>query len=138
MNLSKDMNKRLVTEIRNAVKQMAATKNATEKAYYFSAVHGMANRIMNLEFDPELVFVHFVMNGTHVALLQALVQSSQGQSMTTLPPKLFDGLQDALSLLADSIESGERTYSILERIANLAYSTSGNGYYMFLKGMLKV
>jgi hypothetical protein len=58
--------------------------------------------------------------------------------MTTLQPKLFDGLQDALSLLADSIESGERTYSILERIANLAYSTSGNGYYMFLKGMLKV
>ena len=37
--------------------------------------------------------------------------------------------------VANKIEKGEETYPVLQRIFNMAYSTTGNGYYLHLKGI---
>ena len=138
MHLSADNQLALAKEIRTVVKHMSMANTAQEKMYFFSAVFGMANRIMNLEFDPELGFIHHVTNAAYNTINTTLHLVSQGQSVPTLPTHVFDRLQEALEDLATHIEEGKRTYPVLERISNLAYSTSGNGYYLFLKGSLKI
>ena len=138
MHLSKSHKLALANEIRTAVDYMSKTNVAQEKMYFFSAVFGIANRIMNLEFDPELGFVHHVTNAAYTTINANLMLVAQGQSVRTFPPQFFEKLQEALEDLATNIEGGEPTYPVLERISNLAYSTSGNGYYLFLKGALKV
>ena len=138
MQLSKSNKLALANEIRTAVDYMSKTNVAQEKMYFFSAVFGIANRIMNLEFDPELGFVHHVTNAAYATINANLMSMAQGQSVRTFPPQLFEKLQEALGDLATNIEGGEPTYPVLERISNLAYCTSGNGYYLFLKGALKI
>jgi hypothetical protein len=138
MHLSPNMQLALVTEIRNVAERMSESATDKEKLFFFSAVYGVANRIMNLEFDPELAFLHQVTNSAYTTINANLNLAAQGVSVTKLPPTLFDKLQDAIKDLATYIEEGKKTYPILERISNLAYSTGGNGYYLFLKGMLTI
>ena len=138
MHLSANNKKVLVKEIKTAADFMGKANTAQEKMYFFSAVFGIANRIMNLEFDPELGFIHHVTTAAYNTINTTLLLISQGQSVPTLHEGVFDRLQEALEDLATHIEEGKRTYPVLERISNLAYSTSGNGYYLFLKGMLRV
>jgi len=54
----------------------------------------------------------------------------------SIPDNLFSGLEDALQEMVDSIDKGAETYPALQKMGNLAYSTTGNGYYLYLKGML--
>jgi len=67
-----------------------------------------------------------------------LASIKQGQGVNTFPKDVFDKLENALEELVVKIEKGEKTYPVLEKISNLAYSTTGNGYYLYLKGMLTV
>jgi hypothetical protein len=138
MPLSEKNQVALVKEIRTVVDYMSKVNTPREKMYFFSAVFGIANRIMNQEFDPELGFIHHVTNSAYNTINTTLLLVAQGQSVPTFPPPVFDKLEEALKDLATYIEEGKRTYPVLERISNLAYSTSGNGYYLFLKGLLKI
>lgn len=138
MHLSAINQEALVKEIRTAADYMGKANTAQEKMYYFSGVFGIANRLMNLEFDPELGFLHHVTQAAYANINTHLALTAQGQSVVTFPPLVFDKLHEALNDLANYIEEGKQTYPILERISNQAYSTSGNGYYLFLKGSLKI
>jgi hypothetical protein len=138
MRLTKSNRLALVKEIRIAVDHMVKVDTAKEKLYFFSAVYGVATRIMNLEFDPELGFVHHVTNYAYNTINTALLLINQGQTIATFPENVFNKLQEAIKELATYIEEDKPTYTILEKISNLAYSTSGNGYYLFLKGQLEI
>ncbi len=138
MKLSAHNKNAMKKDIRNTANYMSKAKTPQEKMYFFSAIFGVANRIMNLEFDPELGFMHHVTNAAFNMINTTLILAAQGQSISTFPPLVFDKLQEALKDLATCIEEGKQTYPGLERISNLAYSTSGNGYYLFLKGMLNI
>lgn len=139
MNLSDNMRKLLTEEIDFIVKRMKESKDPARKLYFFSAVHGMAFRIMNIEFDPELAFIQYVINAAYNTINGRLGMISAGQGRGIgIPEKLFDSLEIALEEMLAKIERGETTYPVLERISNLAYSTTGNGYYLYLKGLLPV
>jgi hypothetical protein len=138
MELSTNSKNVLVKEIRTAAEYMGKANSVQQKMYFFSAVFGIANRLMNLEFDSELGFIHHVTNAAYNNINTNLVLMSQGQAVPTIPAPVFDKLQRSLYDLAGYIEEGKPTYPVLERISNLAYSTSGNGYYLFLKGLLKL
>lgn len=138
MEISAKNKKILVNEIRTAVEYMSGNNDARQKMFFFSAVFGIVNRIMNIECDPELVFVHQVTNAAYNTINTNLIMATQGQTTPTIPTPVFDKLQEVLEDLATYIEEGKKTYPVLQRISNLAYSTSGNGYYLFLKGLLKI
>jgi hypothetical protein len=138
MKLSKHNKGILVKEIRTASEFMSNASNAQQKMFFFSAVFAIANRIMNLEFDSELGFIHHVINAAYNTVNTNLIVASQGQSMITIPDAVFDKLEKSLVDLATYIEEGKPTYPILEQISNVAYCTSGNGFYLILKGMIKL
>jgi len=140
VNLSAPMQKRLVDEVNFVIERMRGTDSPSEKLYFFSAVYAVVQRIMNFEYDPELTFIHQVVN-TAYNMVNARVTASgpPGQEMPVqIPDRVFGGLEEALADMVALIQRGDHTYPALQKIANLAYSTTGNGYYLYRKGMLSV
>ena len=139
MNLSPDMQKRFTDEINFVIKNMKNTDNPTEKLYFFSAGYAMAQRIINLEYEPELAFIQQVLQLVYnMVNARLLAMSMRQEAGVSIPDGLFSSLEEALEEMVDRIEQGVETYPALQRIVNLAYSTTGNGYYLYLKGLLKV
>lgn len=139
MKISKTMTGRFIEELRYVAKQMQATENLEEKLYYFSAVFGAAQRIVNFEFDPEMLFIHQVTQLAYNQMQQRLVLVKSGQQTSIeMPDNLFAVLREMVYEMASRVENGETTYPILEKMMTLSYSTTGNGYYLFQKGHLKI
>ena len=62
MNIEPGNIDHIAKEIDFALQRMGDAVTAEEKLYYFSAVHGVINRVMNFQFDPVLVFAHQVLS----------------------------------------------------------------------------
>ena len=139
MNLSQNMKNELTNEIKFVVKKMNDADSPSEKLYFFSALYGIAQRIINFEYDPELAFIHQVLQFVHNTVNSRIAVITSGQQAPVgIPDNLFTSLQNTLAELAFNIEKGTNVYPQLQAMMNLAYSTTGNGYYLYLKGMLKV
>ncbi len=138
MKLSSDMQKVFTDEVTTVIKHMKSVSRPEEKLFFLSAVYGAAFRIMNIQFDPELAFIHNVVNAACGKMNANLISIKQGQGMNTFPKDIFDKIEGALEDLVAKIEQGDKTYTVLERISTLAYSTTGNGYYLYLNGQLSI
>lgn len=139
MKLSKTMTGRFIEELRYVTKQMQGAENPEEKLYYFSAVFGTAQRIVNFEFDSEMLFIHQVTQLVYNQIQQRLVLVNSGQQKSIgLSDKLFDVLRGMVDEMASRIENEETTHPILEKMMTLSYSTTGNGHYLLQKGELKL
>ena len=133
------MQELFTNEIDFVIQRMNQTNNADEKLYFFTGIYTCANRIINIEFDAELAFIHHVLQAAHQAIAARLMRLQQGlEKPIGIPEKLFDRLEETLKEMLEKIKRGEDTYPVLQTIFNLAYSTTGNGYYLYLKGMLPI
>jgi len=139
MNISKTMQSKLVNEIRFVAEHMETASTAQEKVYFFSAMPGMAQRIVNFEYDPELIFIHQVGQFVYNTINAWIPSVASNQvKVDSLAEKIFPELIAVLEEMATSIEQGQNTYYALQKMVNLAYSTTGNGRYLYLKGLLKI
>ncbi|OGO19966.1 MAG: hypothetical protein A2Z15_06455 [Chloroflexi bacterium RBG_16_50_11] len=139
MNLTIKMKNELIKEIKFVVERMKKVDSPSEKLYYFSAAYGIAHRILNFEYEPELAFIHNVLQSVYNMINTRISTFIKGQETpVSVPNNLFEKLEEALGEMALNIEKGDTTYLQLEKMVNLAYSTTGNGYYLYIKGMLKI
>ena len=139
MKITTTTKKQFLAELTFVVKNMKETPSASEKLYYFSALYGMAQRLMNLDFDPELCFLFQILQLTYQLInARVLAQQSGQESSVRVPEGLFERLENYLQELGEIIEQEENTCPLLQKILNLAFTTTGNGYYLYLKGQLKV
>jgi hypothetical protein len=129
----------IVDEIKFVVKKMEETNDSSEKLFYFSAIFGILHRVYNTEYDPELVYAHLVLRSTHDALSSRLKAIQTGGDTTiALNEDQFLKLSDLSKKLANNFRKKEEIDSILKKFAILLYSTTGNGYYLMQKGLLKI
>jgi hypothetical protein len=138
MKLSKNMKQLLIDELNFIIKKMKESEAAQEKMYFFSAAHGMVNRIMNLEFNNELAFLHFVLSGAHSTINARIAAIISGDAVVQIPQVLFDKLEESLEEIVSLLGKNKATYPALEKIALITYCTTGNGYYNFIKGSIEV
>ena len=138
MNINLEHRKVLVNEFRYATKMMREVKFAEQKLFNFSATYGAVSRIFNLQYDPQLVFMHLILNNAHGNFNARIQAIKGGDAVIDLSDQYFDTLADCVDTLASQIEKDEDTYKTLEKIALLTFSTTGNGFYLFQKGILKV
>jgi hypothetical protein len=103
----------LVDEIAFVREKMDVESDIRKKVYYYSAVHAMVQRVLNIDpnFDRQLVFP---------------------------PENFFDRISTYLQELEGKVRNNEDTYIILEKIAVSAYLLDGNGYYLYQKGWMKL
>ena len=84
MEIKDSYKKIIIDEINFAVKKMNSAKSASEKLYYFSAIFGVFHRIYNLDYNPDLVYAHFILRATHDAFLNRLKSIEQVRDRTIL------------------------------------------------------
>lgn len=139
MQISTDFKKTLVDELRLVAKKVADEIDVRKKIYFFSAAHAMVYRIFNMNFDPELVLIHLVLNSTHgiVQNLHTMIERGD-EKVIQIPDDFFDKLASLTEELAIAIEEDKDVYEIIQKIAIHSYSLTGNGYYLYQKGIIKV
>ena len=129
----------LVEEFRLVASKIRDESDMRRKNFFFSATYGVVHRIINIDFDPELVIIHNVLNSTYTIVnnLQNSIESGT-EKIIQIPMFLFDKLADLLDDLAGAIQEGKNTYEIIQKIAVLSYMLTGNGYYLYQKGIIEV
>jgi len=138
MDLSADLRERLVNEIRFVVGKIRTQSDLRKKIYYFSGVYGEMFRLFNISYDPQLLFAHNILSNAYQPM-RALADTIELGRDTTIvfPDDFFDSLCALLENLANQIANNQDTYTTLQAISCLSYINTGNGYYLFLKGILK-
>ena len=139
MKISPELKKTLVDELRLVAKKVADEIDVRKKIYFFSAAHAMVYRIFNINFDPELVLIHLALNSTHgiVQNLHTMIERGD-EKVIQIPDDFFDKLASLTEELAIAIDGDNDVYEILQKIAIRSYSLTGNGYYLYQKGIIKV
>jgi len=135
MKLSTANKKKLIEEIEFALNSMKAAEDPETKLYYFSAVYGVMPRIFNIEYDPNLVFIHFVVNATYNNINSRL---KNPEKVVKIPDDLFEKLENTTNELLNTLKQNKNLYEVLKKFILLAYVTSGNGYYLYQRGLLKI
>ena len=139
MNINDKFKEMIVREIDFVVQNIEKTSKVADRLYYFSAIHAILNRIYNIEFDPELVYIHFIVQATHKAFLQRLQAIQQGgESTIPLTDTQLDKLTSILKELGEKIKNNEDLNDTLKKFVILSYTTTGNGYYLMKKGTLEI
>lgn len=113
-----------------------------EKLYLFSAVFGTINRVMNFHCDPVLVFSHLVLQAVHQGLNTRLAASRgpTAQAHMAVPTEMIDALFAYLLEFSAALDSkvDSAVWAVLQKFSNLAYATTGNGFYLYLTGQLSL
>jgi len=117
---------------------MRKNESVESKIFYFSSTHGVLSRIFNLQCDPQLIFMHFVLNNAYANINGRINALKRGDLVIQFHPKFFEKLTESVEVLASKIEKDEDTFKTLEQIALLTFLTTGNGYYLFEKGMINL
>jgi len=139
MNISDNFRDIIVKEINYAVNRMDTSSGKEEKLYYFSAVYSVIQRIFNLEYDLDLVYAHSILRETYNAFLQRLQSIMKGgETLIPLNEEHFEKLTIITKELAKKIEEKKNIDNTLKKFTILSYTTTGNGYYLFQKGLLKI
>ena len=141
MHLSPELNKRLKDEMRLAVDKMVETENPNQMLYYFSVFFGEATRVLNWQWDEDLVLIWTIGQNVHGALNQRLQAITQGERVITITKPYFDALKRQAITLVEWVEKeGNKTElcDIMAGLAKIIYATTGNGFYLLDKGFISL
>lgn len=138
MQLPKAIQQRLAKEFSFAAAKMSEAPDLSRKLYFFSVFFGEANRAMNQSWRAELALLDMVAQATYMTI--------QAQMMAPVPVELPRRLPDELTIAAQGLASlfeepeinSDNLCTLLARIAELSYVSTGNGRFLFLKGDIKV
>lgn len=137
MKLSNEYHEIILNEFYEIERLWNESEILIDKLYFFSASFGIINRVMNLQYEPILAFMHQILNGVHQAVSQRLASHSPTKS-GEFPPEMIDAMMTSFLNLRDAFEAknDERMWKALEKLSNLTYATTGNGFYLYLQGKI--
>ena len=129
----------LLKEFDHVLEKLAREGRPDEKMYYFSALHGSVNRILNFECSADIVYLHHILNSTFTAFSGRIQAIAQGmETAVKLDNAIFGKLVDLTRELAEVIRVDGDPSTVYRQLINLAYATTGNGYYLYEKGALRI
>lgn len=137
MNISPEVRKFLVDEINYAVGKMEKADDPSQKLFYFSAVFGVLQRVFNIEYDPDLVVAHYVIVETHKGFVGRL-RASREDPAVPVAVEQIERLTSLTKEFSRKIEGNKDFTEQLKKFIVLTYSTTGNGFYLYDKGVLKI
>jgi len=140
MKISNGNKKIIVDEFDKVFELMKNTNNIGEKLFCFSATYAMVLRILNIEYDPSLILIHSVLLSTY-SNINSFVNNvaNKKDAFFSIPKKYFDMIESNLKDLSRSIDSNDeiKIYKDLQRFSVLSYLVTGNGNYLYKKGIIK-
>ena len=137
--MRKEYRQRLAKEYRYAVTKMQETQSA-RKLFYFSVFFGEAQRVLNLEWNRNLALIYTV---TLHVYTQMTAQAPLSGQLPIDTATVYEKLTQVASDLAAYFEKTENESTreelcqVLGCLAEIAYVVSGNGSYLYEKGLIK-
>ena len=137
--LPEEIHQRLAGEFKYAAAKVAEAEDLPGKVYYFSVFFGETGRQLNNHWNADLALLHNVVQ----LACQVIPQVAQLPAIAAPPHVEFLHAIDTVSVeLAAAFETPEldmpRFYAAVARIAELTHLVSGNGAYLYQKGMIKL
>ncbi len=141
--MREEFRQRLAKEYRYAVTKMQEVTQPAKKIYYFSVFFGEAQRVLNWEWDRDLTLIYTVTQHVHTQVNTTMQTPALGLfpiDWATVYEKLTQVASDLAAYYekAENDDSREEMYQILGHFAEIAYSVSGNGSYLYEKGTFKL
>lgn len=134
MKLGNELRKYLAEQARTAGERMRASSNEEPEIalYYYSAVFGALQRVMNLSYNSQLCLLHHVFLYSHREVATRLELLRQGKDKPiTLSPEVLSNLAEAVLELSEKIGRSDDDFApVLEKVASATFATTGNGYYL--------
>jgi hypothetical protein len=128
----------IVKELEFVINKINQSPTIEEKLYYFSAVQGVLNRILNLEYTEELLLAFYITNETLKMFHQRFASFQAGDKSINLTDEQMLRLSQITVEFLETIRNDENIEEVLKKYVVLLYSTTGNGYYLMEKGVLKI
>jgi hypothetical protein len=141
VNITQEHKTLITDEFEEVGELLKNAKGPNDFLYLFSASYGIINRIMNIQCDPMLVFMHQSLQALHLAM-QARLQAAGSNPIEPFPfpIELLPKMAEMLANLRLAIIKGSEPeiYRELSRASNLAYASTGNGYYLYIRKKLQI
>jgi len=128
----------IIKELEIVLQKMNESNSVDDKIYYFSAIQGMLHRVMNMEYTDDLFFSFFVTNEVHKSFQQRLISIKQGDTVVKLTEHHWIRLIEITKDFLEAVRKDDNLDAILKQYVILSYTTTGNGYYLMEKGVLKI
>lgn len=128
----------IVKELEFVINKINQSPTPEQKLYYFSAVQGILNRILNLEYTEQLLSAFYITNETLKMFHQRLASVKAGDKSFSLTDEQLLRLSEITVELLETIRNDRNLDGVLKKYLVLLYSTTGNGYYLMEKGLLKI
>lgn len=143
LSLPEAVRARLASEFRIAASQMAAQDDPSMKAYFFSVFYGETQRVLNWHWSAELSLLNNVIQTANTIIKGRIDAARAGDPVVGIPEGFeaaWDAIADDLATLFEADGDIDLTdlYLVLARAAELSYSVTGNGYYLYLKGDITI
>lgn len=138
MEINKIYKTAIVNEIKYVLKKMKENSSLEKKLFYFSAIPAELLRVLNLEYDQNILYMHHVVNHTHLMFQQRLTAMKAGDAIVVIEERQIEKLESLLEDIVGVIEQKKKIDNVLKAFIELAYSTGGNGFYLMEKGLLKI
>jgi len=135
---NEEYKKVMIKELEFVIQKLDQSPGLDEKIYYFSAVQGLLNRIMNFEFTEDLLFAWFVTNETQKSFQLRLAGLKQGDAAAKFTEQQITRLSEITKELLEQVINDRNAETVLKKYILLCYSLTGNGYYLMEKGVLKI
>src|SRR5437762_1024762 len=136
MKSGKDLRKELANELKLCADLIESEPDPRRQNYYFSAAYTQTNRVLNIDYDRDLLLMECVLGNAYNQIQARLNMLATGDRTADLPKELFSRLAAHTRQLSKVVEKGESPYSVLSEIWEAAYSSTGNGFYLLKKGVL--
>ena len=142
-NMREELRLRLASEYGYAVTKMKENQDVTKKLFYFSVFFGETQRVLNWEWDRDLVIIHQLTQQLHAQITATLQNPMLWQGVPIDWQIIFDKMTDVSSSIAsyfgkaETERNREELLSIFGRLAEIAYAINGNGSYLIEKGIFK-
>ncbi|WP_319562515.1 hypothetical protein [Marispirochaeta sp.] len=135
-----DLTKYLSREFEIAIEGMRdSSLNPHQRMYYMSATFGAISRVLNIDYNKELVLAHLILQTCHQTTMALMNNCLNGSEKSIVfNPILIDSLSDLIEELGENLVAGESIYNQALSIAEVTYSMTGNGHYLFRKDIIKL
>lgn len=139
MEVSREYIQTIADELVYVAKKMREEKELLGKIYYLSGSYAVVQRVMNIEYDDDLVLIHRVLMDAYTTINNRLNSIISGQErVIKIPVEVFDALADCVEGLSKALSEKKDFRKLLAKIATIGYIGTGNGYYLYQKGLIKL
>lgn len=108
---------------------MKEESDPLKKLFYYSAVKGVLERLQRYHYDKELLISVPITEISYVIINDRVNHLKSGDSTIPITDEMLNKLIEAIFELKQAIETDQATYPVIEKMMDVAYSSSGPGFY---------